>query len=545
MNLLAVIPARGGSKGIPRKNIRNLCGKPLISYVIETLRTSSYPLEVVVSSDDNEILYVAEKFGAIPILRPEQLALDAVTLDSVVYHAVSFMEQTNNVRYDYIITIQPTSPLLTANTLDHAISRTIQKGYDTVLSAVNHPKLSWRQEGEHFYPNYTARVNRQYMDKYFVETGAFVISKRDVVTKNSRFGDSVSVYEVPEQESIDIDTIEDWWLVEKQLMKKTILIRVDGYKEIGMGHIYRGLQLIEALTDCDVFFVLNKRSTLGIEKIKNQFYPYIVIEDEAELPEIITAKQVDIVVNDILNTSVSYMQMLKQCGVRIVNFEDLGEGAYLADSVINDLYEPCNDSPNFFWGSDYYLIRNEFLLEKPGKFSEKVKEILVVFGGTDPANLTKKTVSTLKEIARTKEFHCTVILGMGYEDQETIQALVSGQENVFTVIQDIKNMSVYMKEADLAISSQGRTMLELASMAVPTILLAEHLRESRHEFGSLKNGFLNLGVGGELEEKTLYKTIVWLMECRQIREAMYKEMSQKDLRHGFDRVKQILLRGQL
>lgn len=541
MNILAVIPARGGSKGIPRKNVKLLCGQPLISYVINTLHRSRYDMDIAVSSDDMEILSISSKYGAIPVVRTEELASDEVTLDPVIFHAVIEMEKMRKLKYDYVITIQPTSPLLTCQTLDNAIKVAAENGYDTVISAVNAPKLSWRVEDGKIIPNYKKRVNRQYMDKHYVETGAFVISCRDVVTETSRFGKSISVYDVPKDESVDIDHIEDWWLVEKILGRKKIIIRVDGYREIGLGHIYRGLQLIDSLTDSEVFFVLKSVSDIGIKKIKESFYPFQIIEHDDEICEIIDNENVDIVINDILNTTEEYMEMLKKHKVRIINFEDLGEGANLADAVINDLYEKENDNPNYYWGSDYYLIRNEFLMETPKEFSDTVREIIVLFGGTDPKNLTKSTVSVLKEIVvKHDDIHCTVILGMGYDRREDIESLVNGLENNFEIVQNVKMMTEYMKKADLAISSQGRTMLELASMAVPTVLLAEHERESRHEFGGLENGFLNMGLGSELEHNTLYQTLLWLIECKQIRKSMHDEMMKKDLRNGFRRVRKII-----
>lgn len=541
MKILSVIPARGGSKGIPRKNVKLLYGKPLISYVINTLKNSSYDMDIAVSSEDKEILTISSKYGAIPIPRTKELSLDDVTLDPVIYHAVISLEKQYHLKYDYIITIQPTSPLLKSKTLDYAVNMILEKDYDTVISAVNAPKLSWRIENGEYIPNYEKRVNRQYMEKHYIETGAFVISKRGIVTEKSRFGEKISIYDVPKDESIDIDHIEDWWVVEKLLGRKKIMIRVDGYREIGMGHVYRGLQLIDLLTDSEVFFVLKSKSGIGIQKIKDSFYPYIVIENDNEIPDMIKEYQVDIVINDILDTTVEYMRMVKNCGVRVINFEDLGEGAYIADAVVNDLYEKENEEPNFFWGSDYYLIRNEFLMERAKEFSDEVKEIIVLFGGTDPSNLTERVVSVLKDVLTVKNtIHCTVILGLGYGRTNNLTEQLTGWEEKFTVVKDVKMMTDYMKKADLAVSAQGRTMLELASMGVPTVLIAEHERESRHKFGGLENGFLNMGVGTQLEFQTLYQTLMWLIECKQIRWSMHEEMLKRDLRNGFKRVKKII-----
>jgi len=102
-------------------------------------------------------------------------------------------------------------------------------------------------------------------------------------------------------------------------------------------------------------------------------------------------------------------------------------------------------------------------------------------------------------------------------------------------------MSEFMGKADIAISSQGRTMLELAAMGVPTIIMSENEREATHEFGTIKNGYLNLGSGLEVSENTIYETINWLIQCPQIRRNMSQQMLEKDLLHGYDRVKKIVL----
>lgn len=541
MKILTVIPARGGSKGIPKKNIRFIAGQPLLAYAINCARHSSYDMDVAVSSDEEEIQNIARKFGAQIINRPSELAGDSVTLDPVIYHAVTEMEKEQQCPYDIVITMQPTSPLLTTETLDKAIHFFAENEYDTVLSGVNDPRLSWHVEEGKCVPNYAKRLNRQYMPKELKETGAFVITKRVFVTPDSRFGTKISVYEVPERESGDIDTAQDWLIAQYELNKKNILIRLEGYPQIGLGHIYRGLQLAESFIEHNLLFVISAKSQLGIKKLEESHYPYTVINTEEDFFQLVREKQADIVINDILNTDTSYMQKLRETGVRIINFEDLGEGRYMADAVINALYEKNEDAPNTFWGDRYYLIRDEFLLESPKAFEENVKEILVIFGGTDPNDLTYKTVNALRKLSKDQEIHVTVILGMGYQKADDVRQMVSDMPERFEIVQDVKVMTEYMGKADIAISSQGRTMLELVAMGVPTILMAQNERETTHEFGSMRNGFLNLGLGSLIEPDTIYETVQWLIHCPEIRRNMRNQMLEKDLVHGMKRVKQIIL----
>ncbi len=539
MKILVVIPARGGSKGIPRKNIRFIAGKPLISYAIECAKNISYDKDIVVSSDDEEIKKVSLSYGACILDRPESLAGDNITLDPVIFHAVNKMEERKGYKYDLVITLQPTSPNLSSDTLNNAIDYLLENGLDTVISGVNDPRLSWRIEDGKFVPVYLERLNRQFLPKDFRETGAFVITGRQFVKEKSRFGTNVSLYEVPESESGDIDTVQDWCVAEMELNKKIILIRTDGYPQIGMGHIYRGLQIAYGLIEHNIYFVLSKKSELGIAKIDSSHYPYEVIEEDDEILNLIDKYHADIVINDILNTSEEYVKKLKNKGVRVVNFEDIGYGAVFADAVVNALYDGENTDTRFF-GSDYYIIRDEFVMAKPNDFKEKPEELLVLFGGTDPSNLTRKTLKSILAIDGIENINITIILGMGYEKKDDIIKLVGDRENI-VIVQNVKLMSEYMSKADIAIASQGRTMFELAAMGVPTILMSQNCREASHEFGGIKNGYLNLGNGSEVDEVTIAKTIDWLINCPSIRKNMREQMLSRDLHHGMMRVKKIIL----
>ncbi|WP_010200248.1 cytidylyltransferase domain-containing protein [Bacillus sp. m3-13] len=540
LKVLVVIPARGGSKGIPRKNVRIMCGKPLISYSIENAINSSYNLDVVVSTDDEEIKKIAEIYGAKVVKRPEELATDQVTLDPVIYHTLIEMEKEKGILYDQVITMQPTSPLLTTATLDNAIYQFLENNYDTIISGINRPHLSWTEKDGKIVPLYKERLNRQYLPKNLFETGAFVITRRKFVTEQSRLGSNISIYEVPDNESIDIDSPQDWWIAEKELSKKCILIRTDGYAEIGLGHIYRCLLLAHNLIDHDVIFVLSSRSDTGIKKIQESHFKYHIIEDNYDIEGLIEEYQSDIIINDILDTTEDYVRFCKKLGIRVVNFEDLGTGAKYADVVINDLYEKSNDFNNHYWGSSYYCIRDEFLLAKPAEYKEEVKEILVIFGGTDPCDLTNRIFNIIKKISN-KNIHYTFIVGLGYKHTEKLISEANQTDISIDIIKDVKRMTEYMGRADIAISSQGRTMLELASMAVPTILLAQNERELHHEFGYLKNGFINLGLGYEVEDRTIKETLLWLINSPQIRKQMNNQMLKKDLKSGLKRVINLIL----
>lgn len=542
MNILAIIPARGGSKGIPRKNVRMLSGRPLISYAIQNASSSKYSIDVCVSTDDDEIERVARFYSAEVVRRGERLSTDDITLDPVIYDAYLQMSKLKDKNYEIVVTLQPTSPLMTVDVLNDAIDLFISSNVDTLISAVNTPHLSWTENTEgKIIPAYEERVNRQYLPKHFTETGAFIITRAVFMKENSRLGKEISIYEMPPSQAIDIDTPQDWWIAEKELNKKSILIRVEGYSAIGLGHIYRGLSLANNLIDHDIRFIISLNSQLGIEKLAASNFKYSIIEHDEEIGSLIEEYHADILINDILNTTTDYMEYLKQYNIKIVNFEDLGDGADLADIVINDLYASQREGGHYYWGSDYYIIRDEFLLSNPSQFNSEVNEILVLFGGVDPSNLSEKLFQAIQKIEDASKIKFTFIVGLGYPFYDELKAKATKIPYNIDVVRDVKIMTEYMKKADIAIASQGRTMLELAAMAVPTILLAQNERELTHEFGYMHNGFINLGLGENLTIETIAETLNWLINARQIREQMHEQMKLNDVKNGLNRVLKLIL----
>lgn len=525
MDVLAIIPARGGSKGIPRKNVRLMCGKPLIYYAIHNAQTSELITDVVVSSDDDEILTIAEMYHSVALRRPSRLAGDHITLDPVVYEAVQQMEARRGKRYDIVITLQPTSPVLTSKTLNTAIRSFMDGEVDTCISATNRPHLSWSKNETGFYPLYEHRLNRQQLPPNYLEAGAFLISRRECVTENSRIGKRISIYEVPEQEAIDIDTANDWIVCENILSRKKIVLRADGYKELGMGHIYHCLTLAYNLIGHEIMFVTKAAFQEGVEKLKSTHFPVTVINSDEEFFAFLETYRPNIVVNDCLDTTVEYVKRLKSLCPRVVTIEDMGEGTYFADVVINALYSgnETSNRKNVYSGEDFVCLRDEFCTLEPKEFSPEVKEVIVLFGGTDPSNLTGKLYQMIQCIhTHYPDIHFTIITGMGYDC--TRHGIVTDESAHVTVIEDAKFISSYIKKADLAFTSQGRTVYELAVCGTPSIVLAQNRREQLHSFAQMQNGFFNLGMGNEVEMDTLISTFKFLVNTPQMRREMRELM---------------------
>lgn len=538
--VLAIIPARGGSKGIPRKNVRLMNGKPLIYYSINNAKNCPYIDDVVVSSDDEEILSIANMYGVIAMNRDSELAQDAVTLDPVIYDAMLRAEKMTGKHYDTIITLQATSPLLSIDTLNNAIKDFTEKNYDTYISAVNKPHLSWTRINGECVPNYTARLNRQQLPPNYLEAGAFLITKRECVQENTRIGKKVSVYEMSEKEAVDIDSYSDWIICEQELKKKKIILRVDGHKTLGMGHIYRCLTLAYNLTGHDIIFVTKEEHQEGLKKLQDSHMKVHTISSNEDFYALIKNWKPDIIVNDCLNTEADYIENLKSLVNRVVTLEDIGPGAELAHASINALYEDNTIGGNYYWGEKYVCLKDEFLIANPSEYSEQVKNIVVIFGGSDPSNFTERIYRLAQASHRDfPNIHFDFILGAGYDN--SVHKITTLPNLNINVVQDVKRISDYLAKADLAFTSQGRTVYELACMGVPAIVLAQNERETKHTFAQMNNGFLNLGLGINVNDDTINKTYRFIVETPQLRKEMRDLMLKHDLRKGIERVTQIIL----
>lgn len=541
MKTLIVIPARGGSKRIPRKNVRIMCGKPLICYSIENAKSLSgfMDVDVCVSTDDDELSSIVMKRGVEVIKRPAELATDKVTLDPVIFHAVNEMEKIRGEKYDTVITMQATSPTLKAETVRNAIDFFEESEYDTVISAMNKPHLSWSKKDGKIVKNYEKRLNSQELPPNYLETGGFLITKRECVSENGRIGKNVSIFEISEDEAVDIDTYSDWVLAENILNRKKIIFRTVGKMKLGMGHVYRCLTLAYKLTGNDIVFVLDSGSDIGIEKVKESNFKMEVIDSERDFEDVLVREKPDIIVNDILDTTEEYMSICTRNAKRVVNFEDVGKGAKYADAVINALYEKGERLSNEYYGSKYFCIRDEFLEEEPKEFSESVENVLIIFGGADPSDLTGRMYEVCKKLHKKYEninFHFLVGFAYRFKDK-----LATDEENNIFVHIDAKRVGAYMSTMDLAITSQGRTIYELASMGVPAIVLAQNEREAEHVFAGIQNGFINLGLGKETDDDTIISTVEWLINTPNVRKEMRKLQLQKDFSKGQKRVIHLIL----
>lgn len=530
MNILAVIPARAGSKGIPNKNIRIIGGHPLVYYAIHNALSSEIITDVIVTTDSPEVRIIAQQMGANVKWRDAELCGDAVTLDSVIADAIPDGEA-----WDYIVTMQPTSPTLTVETLDAAIRYTIDNGLDTVISAINKPHLSWGVQNGRKVPNYTERLNRQYLPPCYFETGAFVISKADVVTPQSRIGEKVDVYEVPERESQDVDSFEDLRNVEASLNPMKVAIYVNGNNKRGIGHIYRALELAdEFFVKPDIYYDINQTDVRVFGSTTHKLIP---VNGIAELFDICRKEQYTIFINDILTTSIDYMIGLRSVlpDAKIVNFEDDGEGVIKADLVFNALYHDSS-LPQIHAGEKYYISGKTFMFYKPIQIKKNVERVFISFGGADPQNYSDRLLQIITK-QEFKEFHFVVVLGRAKKNVDALMQY-NEYENV-EVLYDVANMPELMTGCDIGVTSRGRTGYELAILGIPSIAMAQNHREEKHGFVCNENGFDYIGLNppDEVIENNLKMYLSMSQSSRQ----HYQDMLlSHDLRGGRSRVMSLI-----
>lgn len=221
MEILGFIPARGGSKGIPNKNIVELCGKPLIEYTYEAAEKSKYLSRIVLSTDDDKIAQTATYHKKIEVMtRPVELARDDTKTSDVIYHTLQVLKDQKQYIPDYIVILQPTSPLRTTEDIDACLEMLLSDSEnDSVVSVQKVPhnyipeKLMKLEEGRlSFYDKEgTLYTTRQKLPEYYARNGAAIYAfKTSIFEKTgSYYGDICLPYVMPEDKSVDIDTVYD------------------------------------------------------------------------------------------------------------------------------------------------------------------------------------------------------------------------------------------------------------------------------------------------------------------------------------------------
>ena len=219
--IIAIIPARGGSKGIPNKNIIDCMGKPLIAHSIEYAKESNLVTSIYVSTDDAKIAEVAKQYGAEIIDRPDSISGDTATTESAIEHVL------NNIpKPDIVILLQATSPLRPKGSLNKSLEKMISKKYDSLLSLSPTHRFSWKINGDEAIPKYDFKNRPRRQDipeseQAYIENGSvYIFTYENFIKHNNRLGGKIGYIMFEEEFSFEIDSPTDLILIDS--IAKTI-----------------------------------------------------------------------------------------------------------------------------------------------------------------------------------------------------------------------------------------------------------------------------------------------------------------------------------
>jgi len=226
MNILCIIPARSGSKGIKDKNIKIFKNKPLLAWSIEQAKQSKYNMKLIVSTDSEEYKKIALQYGAeVPVLRSKEISQDKSTDIEFIKHAINFLEEHEKYIPDIILQLRPTQPLRNIKDIDKCLEIFIDNydNYDSLRSVVEFEKSPFKMytindEQKKLIPLFKKIENinepynqcRQYLPKTYLHNGYIDIIKTSILENNTVSGDKIYPYIMNKNDTIDIDTIEDW-----------------------------------------------------------------------------------------------------------------------------------------------------------------------------------------------------------------------------------------------------------------------------------------------------------------------------------------------
>lgn len=500
MNSLCIIPARGGSKRIPRKNIKSFLGQPIIEYSIKAALNSGLFAEVMVSTDDDEIAGIALQAGAkIPFRRSDKNADDyATTVDVVLEVLDNYC--ADNQHFTSACCIYPTAPFITSKRLQSGFSL-LQKGnYDSVFPVLpfSFPiqravKINSSKRIELFQPEHQ-NSRSQDLEKAYHDAGQFYWFKTAVIqTQKKLWTDNSGVLVVSEMEAQDIDTVIDWQLAELKFQlkqskdqqsndllnnnKPRVYFRADGNAKMGLGHVFRSLALAEMLAqDFHCTFIIRQPLPILRQQILE------ICDELLELPTSDTLSEAkyltthhlesdDIIVLDGYHFTTDYQQVIKNTGTKVVCIDDIKSYHFVADAVINHAggltpmdYSTADDTV-LFLGLEYALLRQPFRVAAAHRQSVgNTEHLFICLGGADPKNDTLAVLQHCEKIDAIVQIH--LVLGGAYLHENALKDYLSSSNLRITIHRnlDAEQMVALMQQCGTAITPPSTIAYEYLSV---------------------------------------------------------------------------------
>lgn len=508
-----IIPAIKKNAAIPDQLVKKLAGVTLIQRALNTTKALAKGEDIYVVTDSEEISLICQRNG-VCYHYEQSLRFNS----SNILHELKFFIERQAAQYDHILIYRATSPLVGHKDIQNGYDLFLREDADILVTLKKQEHRIWKDTNGH--PEQL--IFGEKTEPILIEVKSLLIIKSSAVNGNNAKLKTVPYY--LDDKAVEISCYQDWWICEKLLQQKRIVFVVTGYPAVGLGHVYRALTLAHDITDHRVLFLCTKESELAVNRILEK--DYMTVLQSGTLLEDVLKMEPDLVVNDILDTDYEYVAALKERGIKVVNFEDSGAGADAADLVVCALYYQNDELPDkYLYGSQYFCLRDEFFDAKKRRFHKRARNLLITFGGTDPGNLTLQALNSVQNICEQKGIKIFIVTGPGYLHQE--QFLTYLQNMTYRNIEYFHKtgiMSSIMEKADLAISSAGRTVYELAHMRVPAIIMSQHAREHTHTFARPENGFEYMGIMDPFDSGLLKDSFFKILEPNY-RRILFERMS--------------------
>ena len=508
--------------------LRKLAGKTLVQRAIDKSRELGVNDSAICVYTDSELVALSADRAGVRNYFDLNLATES---EASVEAFLQFLRRWSH-EFEWVVHLSPYAPLLGIEAMQEAQRHIEQEGANVVNSArlVTDHKTSTDAQ------DLAAQFFHLPEKKIFVHSDAFTIIRSSVFRKEvTEQLKASTVFLGPDE--FEVRSHRDWWVCEKLLARKRIVFRVIGTETVGMGHIYRALSLAHEITDHEIIFVTDTDNPAAVDELSKYEYELKVCRP-GEVVHDISALQPDLVINDVLNTAPEDVIPFHRQGAKVVNFEDLGEGARIANLTFNELYdEPQYAESNTLWGHEYFFVRDEFSDAKPREFQKEISGILLAFGGIDQHDLTRKVLFSVIDLCIPRKIPIYVVTGPGYARFERLVEEAKNLDNV-VITHATGVISKIMEKVSLAITSNGRTVYEMAHMNIPAIVIPQHERERTHAFACPENGFVPLTPYADgITEREVSASLEHLLDSVAEREQLYN----RTLRFRFDQNKRRII----